>query len=568
MDANVPADRARPWWREPQLAVLALVVIGIYFTRLTTLTIRGEESRRARVAVEILESGDWIVPTQQRQVYLSRPPLGSYPIALLGMLRGKVDLLAVRLPTVTAVLLTSVLVYGYARTFLSSGGALASGLAFATMAQVMEIGRLAETEGLFTLLVAASLLLWHWGYSRGWSGGITWATGYAFCALAGLAKGPQGPVYFVAVVLVYLAVRRDWKTLFGRPHAIGIACGAAVLGAWQVPYLLRTDLNCAIGIWTKNASQRFADNGNASTLLAHLASYPLEVFACMLPWSLLLLRYADRRFLAALGSARANVAFLTSAVLVTFPTVWLASTAKGRYFMPLYPCFAVLVGIVIDRCWTADPASHLRTVWRYYSTMVACGLAAAAMVIGVASWLPISKLAAIAQPALFAVVYLVCALSAAAIVLRSATKTPLAGLVAIALVLGLTSAGVMVNAYARASHDASAAVATLKRKLPPGEPLVSFGRVDHLFAYLYETPIVYRRLPETAHDVDAGVQYFAIDGGPKPVAELPFAWEPVATIVLDRNKMPKPARTVIVGRRVEVSVAKKRAKPETVRRSN
>ena len=38
-----------------------------------------------------------------------------------------------------------------------------------------------------------------------------WSLGFAFAALAALVKGPQAPVYFGAITVVYLAVMRDWK---------------------------------------------------------------------------------------------------------------------------------------------------------------------------------------------------------------------------------------------------------------------------------------------------------------------------------------------------------------------
>jgi 4-amino-4-deoxy-L-arabinose transferase-like glycosyltransferase len=544
-------DSARRWRREPQLALLVLVVVGIYFTRLTALTIRGEESRRARVAVEILENNDWIVPRQQNQIYLSRPPLGSYPIALLGMLRGKVDALAIRLPTVTAVLLTTVLIYGYSRGFLSANGALASGLVFATMGQVLEIGRLAETEATFTLLVGCSLLLWHWGYSRGWTPALTWSVGYLFCALAGLAKGPQGPVYFVAVTAVYLLACRDWRMLFGRSHVVGMATFALVLGAWQIPYYFATNLDSSIGIWVNNAAQRFEDNHRPSTLLSHLATYPLEVLTCLLPWSLLLVRYADRRFLASLGTARNPVVFLVTAIAVTFPSVWLASTAKGRYFMPLYPCFALLVGVVLERALAADPFSYLRTVWRRFSVLISGLLVAFAGIVAVASWTGVVKLQPIAQTPWFATFYLASMGLGLLIVWRTADRRAMIGLVTLCCLLGITYTGAVLNLRIRASNDAAPAVADVKQLIPAGEQLVSFGRIDHLFAYLYEQPIVYHDVPKSSDEVATDFHYFCVDKEWFGDQELPFAWEAVATVALDRNHSDKTRRHVIVGRRVD-----------------
>ena len=105
--------------------------LALYGARLTALPIRGEETRRAQVACEMVQTGDWIVPRQQGQPLLSRPPLGNYPIALAAIAFGDCSLLAVRLPTMLATWLTVLLIYGYGRLFLSRLGALAAGLAYA-----------------------------------------------------------------------------------------------------------------------------------------------------------------------------------------------------------------------------------------------------------------------------------------------------------------------------------------------------------------------------------------------------------------------------------------------------
>src|SRR5487761_134999 len=210
-------------WVEPQALLLALVVGAIFFTRLGDLTLRGEETRRARVALEMLESGDWIVPREQGRLFPDRPPLGNWLIALSMLATGSTGAVAIRLPTALATLATSLLVYGYTRGFLGRNAALAAGLAYATSGQILQLGMLAETEATLTLLVGASLLSWHMGYLRGWPSALTWILGYGFAGLAALAKGPQGPIYFVGAVVLYLVGRRDWRFLFSGRHLVGAA---------------------------------------------------------------------------------------------------------------------------------------------------------------------------------------------------------------------------------------------------------------------------------------------------------------------------------------------------------
>ncbi len=120
--ADSRAPTRRRFFREWEFLALAIVIAVIYGARLTTLPIRGEETRRAEVATEILRTGDWIVPREQGAPFLSRPPLGSYPIALLEIHLGSGSLLAVRLPSVVATWLMTLIVYGYSRRFLEPLG--------------------------------------------------------------------------------------------------------------------------------------------------------------------------------------------------------------------------------------------------------------------------------------------------------------------------------------------------------------------------------------------------------------------------------------------------------------
>src|SRR5207249_3359112 len=105
LSSNPP--RKRPtWWLELELALLVVLVVAAYFTRMTALSVRGEESRRGLIAREMMNTGDWIVPRCQGIPLFSRPPLQNWLIALTATVRGDVDLVALRFPSDCAILLT------------------------------------------------------------------------------------------------------------------------------------------------------------------------------------------------------------------------------------------------------------------------------------------------------------------------------------------------------------------------------------------------------------------------------------------------------------------------------
>ena len=121
-----PDQAPAPWWREPEVAFLFLLVVAAYLVRLGDVSMRAEEPRWTQVAAEIRQSGDWVVPREQGEPFLSRPPLHSWLIACSTLFFDSRDAWAVRFPSLLGMLGGTLLVYGYSRLSLSRLGALAA----------------------------------------------------------------------------------------------------------------------------------------------------------------------------------------------------------------------------------------------------------------------------------------------------------------------------------------------------------------------------------------------------------------------------------------------------------
>jgi 4-amino-4-deoxy-L-arabinose transferase-like glycosyltransferase len=535
---------------EPGLVALVLIVAMAYFFQLTKLPIRGEESRRANIAREMIEGGDWIIPRQQGELHLSRPPLQNWLIAAVSLTRGQLDAFAVRLPSVLATLLTTMLLYLYGRTFLAPLGALSAGASFATMGQTLELGRLGETEAVFALLVSASLIFWHTGYMRGSNERSSWQVGYLLTALGTLAKGPQGAFYFASCTCLFLVLRRDWRCLFSWSHFWGLCVFCIVYGSWQVPFYLQLGWPDVRAILLGDIAMRFEDT-SVWSFLRHLLFYPMEVLACMLPWSVLFLPFLVSRGRSFWAHAHPHFVFLVVSILATFPTVWLAPGARPRYFMPMYPFFALLVGLYVDHAVGSPPGSPLRKIWNYFlllsgSTMVIAGTA----VLGV-SLLNIPAVYAWSQPFGFALVYFVISLGASRILtwVRRHSDRPTAwstGILIVAGFVAFTYTGIFINKLIRSSPGTEAAVVSLKHQLPLGHRLVSLGPVHHLFAFYYGEPI--EILSGPIERLGEPQTYFCFDKHQGENRALPFQWKEIASISVDRFRRPIPQTSVVIGR--------------------
>jgi 4-amino-4-deoxy-L-arabinose transferase-like glycosyltransferase len=546
---------AARWWREWELGLLMLLVCGIYGSRLTDLSLRGEESRRGLVALEMVWSGDWLIPRQQGNAAFmsSRPPLQNWAIAACGLLVGRIDALAVRLPSVIGLLTVVTVLYCYARRVLSRFGALAAGTVYVTLLHVMELGRLGETDQMLTAFVCASLLLWHGGLMRGWHPGVIWSSGYFCAALATMTKGVQGTVYFVGPVAVYLVATRQWRFALSRWHALGACLFVTLVGSWLVPFGLEVGLE-GLRHTCFGDVQNYTRDFRWWVVAEHLAVYPAEiVLGCLLPWSIFLFVYARRDFRAGLGPARDPVLFLATAVLVTFPTVWFVPTSLTRFYASMYPCIALLIGIAIARCVEAGPQVVYGRLWRQFSTLAAVVMAISAVLVPVLMLFDPSG-DQFGQPTWFLVAFALACLPLSYAVWKSREAVPPApaarGLLSMALFLGLCSTGLYLNHRIVTTPETSASMSRILKRLPPNASLVSLGTVPHLFNLHYGSPIRALPLPAKKADVPADLDYFCYTALWQNHPKLPFAWQEIGTVVCDRYVQPVPENVVVVGRRI------------------
>ncbi len=568
------------WWCEREFWLLLTLVAAIYTCRLTAQPICGEESRWANGAAEMIASGDWIVPRQQGEVFPERPPLGSWTMAAVAFVWGRMDAVAVRLPSVLAMFAITAVVYGYGRTFMTRLGALGAAAVYAAGGQVLVLGRLGESESLFACLLGSALLVWHWGYSANWRPVVTWIAAYTLAALAALDKGSQAPVYMATASVAYLALIGDWKYLLSWAHLAGLAAFAIIVGAWQIPFFWATSGGAVADIWSGLAADRYSLAG----LARHMLTYPWETIGCLLPWSPMLVAFFFYRFRRTLSSARPQITFLLTALAVTYPSVWLSAGARGRYFMPLYPCLALVIGLVIQNWAGGKPDSLERWAWRWFLRSVSLLAVAGSVVILVATCVPVESLADYREPLWLAAGFFVLATAHAWLLWAHGTSdwrtprwqwldrvaapgrrlSPHAILLLLVAFLGVAYVGPLLNLRLKKMNDLAPQLAALRAIVPDGEELISFGPVAHRFVYFYGRPIRQLRWPTDEDVVPEDVTYFCYDQHRGDTAQwrlngrgrkwsitpatLPFDWEPVGIYPAAPLLYHNPDTTVIVGR--------------------
>ncbi len=375
-------------------------------------------------------------------------------------------------------------------------------------------------------------------------------------------RAAKPPFYFAVPVWLFLIARRDWRTLASWSHLAGLAMFAAVIGAWQIPFTMQMGWAATRDIWTGDALRcDFADVCNGSEVGLHLLLFPFEIAICTLPWSPLLIAYLSREFRRSIDELWHSILLLVIAIAVAFPTCWLQAPARGgRYLMPLYPCLALLVGLVVQRALEPAASRLMRRGWSALIWTHGTLILFAGLVVAGATWIPRFYSPQVTQPGWFAALYLAVALVASAVLWfnHSATQPVRARamLLVIGAFIGLSYQGVVVNGMAQASENVASTMADLKSRLPADVRLVSFGMVETQFTDYYGRPVEQRRWPNSPGDGAADSDYFCFTWGGGPPPELPFGWRAVGMISCDRLHHDHPQRMVIVGQRLDSLAAR------------
>lgn len=545
MEAVQPAFRSvfSATMREKTFWILVLLLTIGLFPRLGILTMRGEETRRALVAFEMRYFNDYITPREQGELFLSNPPLSSWLMLGSSILFGNYDPYSVRFPSAVAVLLTSLLIYTYARNFFSQVGAFASALAFATNGEIMIMSQKAEPEAVYILFLSGSLMLWHWGYEGKWPGFATWMSAGAFVGLASLCKGGLQPLaYFCASVFFYLLYSRNMRYLFTIPMLAGLSCTIAVVAAWMLPYISLHGAAEAKALWLNDTASRF-HSWNMAHFFKHLGTYPLEIFGSILPWSILLPAYLLPSFRDRLSPYKPALMFALFACGFAFLTVWIPPGGQTRYFATLYPMLAIFMGAVAEVGFVSTDALG-RKPWIRFTCLMAGIFILVGLVIALLPFrIPRFTFDRWTLPLPWMAFYSASFFVIGVWMLACLQKTMM-NLCLITLALLVFNLGYFMDVKVQRSEKTLEEMARIKSHLPPDVNLVSLGITNHKFTYYYGRFI--KPLPVDTEGRD--VTYFCFDPCLIDVGRIAFPWTQIDTFSLTRDYLDQK-RFVVLARK-------------------
>jgi 4-amino-4-deoxy-L-arabinose transferase-like glycosyltransferase len=340
----------------PLLEALTLFLVTAFFLFYGLVPIFGgaalglvgaDEPRYAQVAREMLAREDFVTPILYGQPWLEKPAL-YYWRAMFAFREFGIHDWSARLPSTSFAFTLVVLIYLHMRRF-RPGGQLDAALITASCAGIVAFARGASTDMQLAAPFCIGMLGWYAWYetdSKFWLFDL-----YFFVGAATLAKGPIAPFMAAAIILSFVALRREWSLIRRSIWIPGIVLYFAMVLPWFIAVQRRNPIFARVFFLQHNL-ERFAtdiykhEQGAWYYLPVMLLGLVDGVQASFAEWR------ARRAKIRYIGFSRAGDAFPEFLVLwALFPIVFF-SFSKSKlpgYVLPSIPALTILAGDYLNR---------------------------------------------------------------------------------------------------------------------------------------------------------------------------------------------------------------------------
>lgn len=369
--------------------ILMGISIFLFFFELGSRSFEIKDARRfAEITQEMMQDGNWLVLHKHGEIYLNKPPMLMWLIALFSSTGHKVTPLTARLPSAIAGFSSILMVYYFTQRFFNQRTAFIAAFILATSHRYFWYGRSAFPDMLFTLFIALAIFFFYLGYKQN----KEFYIGMHFSMFsATFTKGPLGIIFILGTIVVFLTFQRDFKAIKELKWQWGSILMMIMVGIC-IAYCLKIGFEPFITTVKREFLTRINKPVNNSEPFHY---YFVNIWADFLPWSLFIpfaAMYGYKKWRA--GDEHITFIFCWAVLVFTFLCV--AKAKHPRYMLPLYPALSILMAALIHDTLQGSVTQpswlSVSVRWIIYST---AGMIAVPLVVGSAyffnySWVGIA----------------------------------------------------------------------------------------------------------------------------------------------------------------------------------
>jgi 4-amino-4-deoxy-L-arabinose transferase-like glycosyltransferase len=266
-------------------ALLALAIFLCFWGNDKTPLFDTDEPRYAQAAKEMMQRGDWVLPTFNGQPRYAKPVMFYWLLIAAYKIFG-VNEFAARFWSGVAAMVIALLLYFALRTIFGQESALAASLCWLTSIAALIFAHAAITDMVLVAFMTGAIIAL-------WVGLVTNRTFWFLLAsvsmgFAVLTKGPVGVVLPLMVFAVSAIIHRPAVSVPSR-HLVAIGVGCLILFLatvlpWYVAVSIRTNGEFLRQFFLVENVSRYAQ-GAKLPLWVQLAYFPATAFVLAFPWS-------------------------------------------------------------------------------------------------------------------------------------------------------------------------------------------------------------------------------------------------------------------------------------------
>ena len=341
-----PVRRYKTYERFLGTVGLLLIAAIVFFNSLNYPLFEPDEARNAQLALNVIESGQWMSLTLAEENYWDKPPLQMWAIAASYKIFG-VSPLATRLPVAVASMFTILATLLLGKKLLGYRGSWFGGLLLLLTTGFVCVSRYVTMDASLTAMSTIMLLSTYLAVTNGFKRHYAVLASIA-CGLGILIKGPVIGVLCLPPLILFFwlspiqkRLPRRWWMWFSIP-AFLVSAPWFIATAWIHPDFL------TYFFW-KHHVVRFSDAFNHREPFWY---YLVGIFIFMFPASYLIpslikfltSRRPENRFLR---TREQGFLLLASLWIIGFFSI--SESKLPTYIVPSFPLICLLMGGLLDR---------------------------------------------------------------------------------------------------------------------------------------------------------------------------------------------------------------------------
>jgi 4-amino-4-deoxy-L-arabinose transferase-like glycosyltransferase len=304
-----------------------------------------DETRYAVVAREMRETGSWILPHLNGEVYAEKPPLFFWLVNLSTFFLGENSELGNRLPSALAGLITLFVTFLFGERLFHPRVGFLSAMVLGTSFLFLQLSRWMMLDSLVTLFFLLTLYYFHLGVEKE-------EDRWKYYLLAGLFMGfgvlTKGPLAFLPlpIFFIFAFFQKNLRKFWCRDLLRGFLLSVIIALIWWIPACWVGGKDYIHWLLFKQAVGTYVEGGthfHPEPFYFYFVRFPAE----FVPWIVFL----PTAFIFGLRKEfgkRKEFLFLSVWFSFLFLFFTLSIGKKDNYLLPLYPAAAMMVGSLWD----------------------------------------------------------------------------------------------------------------------------------------------------------------------------------------------------------------------------